>query len=180
MPKNYFRSNLSKNEAPFLNRGKVIIGEENAITGLFRIIGMYSELSESCRVKDLCNYNPSTDKKFKYENRGITELSKRVKSKYKKAKFSRKCFTTLSRKWCPSPVVLSIKCDCIIQELQSYINSDSNLKSACISYLSNIGYEVENVMPIQFEFLSARANNQGKDFDIALHVVNKLKETNFK
>ena len=179
MSKKYLRSDMSEQEARFLTCGNGLWGEENAITGLYKIIGKYSELREFDRKKELSNYKPDSDVKFKYENRGITELSSKLKTKYGDKNFSRRDLKTLSRKWCLSPVLISFDCYSIIKELFTYINCGADLKSACDTYLSGIGCSWEKIMPIQFDFLSTRFVDQHTNYKIAGNIINKLSAIDF-
>lgn len=179
MAKKYLRSDMSEQEAHFFTSGQGLFGEENAITGLYKIIGKFSELNETNRRKELSEYEPNKDSKFKYENRGITELNSNLKAKYGKQKFSRKDFKNLSRKWCLSPVLINIESYCIIEELFAYINDDAELKSTCEIYLANTGDSWEKLMPIQFDFLSTRFSDQHKNYKTAGKIINDLSTINF-
>ena len=175
MAKNYLRSDMSKEEAHFITSGNGIFGEENSITELYKIIGKFCELRELGRKKELLNYIPERDLSFKYENRGITELSSELKIKYGEKRISRKNLKSLSRKWCLSPVSISFNCTCIITELVTYINHDADLKTACTIFISRIGgCRWENIMPIQFCFLSTRFTDQHKNYQKAGVIINEL------
>lgn len=95
MSKRYLRSDLSEQEAHFLTCGNGFFGEENAITGLYKLIGKFNELKELGRKEDLSDYAPDKNIRFKYENLGITKLSTELKIKYGTKKFqdgiSRRC-----------------------------------------------------------------------------------------
>lgn len=178
MAKKCLQSDLSIQEAHFLTCGNPFFGEENAITGLYKLIGKYEELKESGRGDELIDFNPD-DKKFGYENRGITKLSVALKSKYGNKEISRWQFKALSRKWCPKPVRISFNSACIILELITYINSDDNLKLACQKYLLRYGNEWEELMPIQFDFLRTRFIDQRRNYRIAGKIINELSDIDF-
>lgn len=179
MSKKYLRSDMSEQEARFLTCGNGFFGEENAITGLYKIIGKFKELEELGRVEELTYYKPNKDIRFKYENRGITELSIILKTKYGSKQMSRKKIKTLSRKWCMTPVLISFNCTCIIDELITYINCNTILKSACDTYLSSIECGWKNLMPIQFDFLSTRYMDQHKNYRLAGEIINDLSAKRF-
>lgn len=179
MSKRYLRSDLSEQEAHFLTCGNGFFGEENTITGLYKLIGKFNELKELGRKEDLSDYAPDKDIRFKYENLGITKLSTELKIKYGTKKFSRWNFKTLSRKWCLTPVVISFNCKCIITELITYINHDIDLKSACEKYLSSVSCKWEDLMPIQYDFLSTRFTDQHKNYRIAGKMINELSTMSF-
>ena len=179
MAKKYLRSDMSEQEVHFFTSGQALFGEENAITGIYKIIGKFSELNEINGIKELSDYEPNKDTKFKYENRGITELNSYLKAKYGKQKFSRKDFKILSRKWFLSPVLINIESYCIIKELFAYINDNTELKTACETYLANTGDSWEKLMPIQFDFLSTRFTDQHKNYKIAGKIINNLSTINF-
>jgi len=174
MAKKHLRSDMSKEEARFFTTGNVFFGDENGITSLFKIIGRYSELKGTDRATQIQNYMPENDLRFKYENRGITELSSILKRKYGDRSISRKDLKNLSRKWCFSPIVISFDCANIIKTLIEYINQDDILKSACDIYLSRNEYKWERLMTIQHEFLSTRFADQHKDYTIAGRIINDL------
>ena len=116
---------------------------------------------------------------IKYENLGITKLSAELKSKYSISKFSRWNFKTLSRKWCLTPVLISFNCACIINELAKYINHDTDLKLACDKHLSSADCKWENLMPIQYDFLSTRFTDQHKNYRMARKMINQLSVISF-
>ena len=174
MSKKYLRSDLTNDEAHFLTSGNGVFGEENAITGIFKLIGKYSELKEQGRIEELKEYNPKLDTHFKHENRGITEFSQHLKSTKETSKFSRRDLKYLSRKWCFTAVVLNSSSDRIIQELITYISDDDVLKSVCLKHLSDCGAGWGLVMPIQYEFLSTRFKDQHKDYRTAGKIMNEL------
>lgn len=179
MSKRYLRSDMSEQEAHFFTRGNGIVGEENAITGLYKLIGKYTELEALGKQEDLSDYEPDKDVRFKYENIGITELSGTIKNKYGDRNISRRNFKTLSRKWCLSPVSISFNCVCILSGLIAYINSKPNLKLACDRYLSNVNCKWDALMPIQYDFLSTRFTDQHKSYRIAGKMINELSTIGF-
>ena len=135
--------------------------------------------ADADRTKEISNYKPDSDIKFKYENRGITEISSILKAKYGDREISRRDFKNLSRKWHLSRVLISFNCNCIIKEIATYINCDVTLKSACDAYLSGIGYNWDRIMPIQFDFLSTRFADQHKDYKKAGEIINDLSGISF-
>lgn len=179
MSKKYLCSDMSEQEARFFTCGRGVFGEENAITGLYKLIGKFNELKELNKEEELSAYAPDKDFRFKYENLGITILSAQLKAKYGKKKISRKSLKTLSRKWCLIPVLISFNCPDIFQELATYVNSNNHLKKACNTYLSRIGCQCENLMPIQFDFLSTRFFDQHRNFQKAGEMINKLSQVCF-
>ena len=179
MSKKYLRSDMSEQEARFLTCGNVFWGEENALTGIYKIIGRFKELEELGREEELSYYKPNNDFRFKYENRGITELSIILKAKYGGKQMSRKKIKILSRKWGMTPVLISSNCACIIDEIITYINCNTILKSECDKYLSNIESGWENLMPIQFDFLSTRFTDQHQNYRLAGEIINDLSAKRF-
>ncbi len=179
MAKNYLRSDMSEQEAHFFTSGSGLFGEENTITGLYKLVGKFSELEELGQKGELSNYAPDRDNRFKYENLGITKLSTELKSKYSISKFSRWNLKTLSRKWCLTPVLISFNCACIINELAEYIKHDTDLKLACDKYLSSVECKWENLMPIQYDFLSTRFTDQHKNYRKAREMINQLSDISF-
>lgn len=173
MSRKYLRSDMSEQEARFLTYGEGIFGEGNVITSLLKIVGNY----DSPENKTKNYYSPEKDKSFKYENHGITLISKNIKEKYGENYISRKEIKTLSRKWYLSPVIVSFRCPIIINELFEYINSNSFLKDVCTKYLANYGYDWENLMPVQFDFLSTRFADQHKNYRIAGSIIDDLSHT---
>ena len=180
MAKKYLRSDMSEQEARFYTCGHGLFGEENALIGLYKLIGKFSELKDTDRTKELLDYKPNSDIKFKYENRGITEINSILKAKYGDREFSRRDLKNLSRKRHLSRVLISFNCDCIITEIDTYIKCNATLKSACDAYLSGIGYNWDDIMPIQFDFLSTRFADQHKDYRKAGKIINDISTISFK
>lgn len=174
MSRNYLRSDMSEQEARFFTCGRGIWGEENYITGLFKIVGKFNELVELGEKEDIINYIPERDQRFKYENRGYTDVGKALKAKYPEKRFTRRGLKNLSRKWCFTAVSISFDSGLIISELFTYIKADTNLKSACQNYLAQVGINWQELMPIQFDFMSVRHTDQHKNFRIASRIINEL------
>lgn len=60
MAKNYLRSDMSEQEAHFFTSGSGLFGEENTITGLYKLVGKFSELEELGQKGELSNYAPDS------------------------------------------------------------------------------------------------------------------------
>lgn len=172
MAKNYLRSDFSQEEFHYFTDGRPIIGESNTVTSLFKYIGRYSVLREEGRENDIATYNPDSDRWFKYENAGYTEMNKTIKSHG--YEISRKYLINVSRKWSPSRVVLSFKTDVIISELLTYILSNPYLQAACKQYLINKNANWHSAMPIQFSFLGTRYDRHGPRWEEAGRIINTL------
>lgn len=178
MSRKYLRSDLSIQEAHFFTCGNLVIGDDNAITGLIKIVGKYSELYDLNRKQEIISYNPDEDRHFKYESRGYSIMGDVLKQKHSGRGLSRKYLKHLSRTWGLSPVIISFKCDCIISELITYIKNDPDLKEACEKYILTHGKYWQRLMPIQANFLSTRHTDQHKDYQVAGEIINKLSSLN--
>ena len=174
MARRYLRSDMSEQEARFFTCGCGLFGEENHLTGLFKLVGKFNELNELGRKEEIVDYFPERDRRFKFENRGYTDMGKILKRKYANWHFSRKCLKNLSRKWCFTPVVISFNSDCIISELITYIRQDADLKMACEKYMARFGSGWQELMPIQFDFISTRHTDEHKNYRIAGRIINEL------
>lgn len=174
MSRKYLRSDMSKQELKFFTCGGGVCGEENAITGLLKIVGKFTELKELNRGEEIADYLPEKDQKFMYENRGITELSAVLRSKYGDRKYARKGIKNLSRKWALTPVVMSYSSERIIIELLTYTEYDKDLCLAAKNYLSRVGKEWSELIPIQYDFLCVRHMDQHKNYLVAGKIINEL------
>lgn len=174
MSRKYLRSDMSEQEARFFTRGSGVLGEENYITGLFKIVGKFNELAELDRTEDILNYNPQSDLRFKYENRGYTDIGLALKLKYPENHINRRSLKNLSRKWCFTAVCISLDSGLIISELFTYIKSDTNLRSACQNYLTQVGVSWQRIMPIQYDFLCVRHTDLHKNYRTARDIINTL------
>ena len=172
MSKNYFRSDLSVEEAIYFTQGYPFLGLANHITDLFKFIVKYDELEQNGEENNIVDYNPQEDKKFKYENRGYSIIGNQIK----KQKFiSRKYLKSLSRKWSFRRVVLSFDSDFILSEIYRYIEEREILRSACLSFWKT--YNTNNwfkIMPVQYSFLSKRFNDHHKNWKEAERIINAL------
>lgn len=65
---------MSEQEARFFTCGSGVFGEENYITGLFKMVGKFNELDEFGRKEDIINYDPESDLRFKCENQTCIEI----------------------------------------------------------------------------------------------------------
>jgi hypothetical protein len=174
---NFLISDKSREEFNLLLRGNPIYGEENLLTGIYKIIGKYTELSEIGDVRDINVYNPDNDIIFKYENIGITTLKKYINHALYGTnipKISRKELKTLSRKWLMQPVCVSKKSDHIIAEIVSYIVCFPVLKNRIRDYLQKKSYQWEEIILIQYDFLRKRFSRRGRDFDLAAELCLKI------
>ncbi len=174
MARKHLRSDLSEQEARFFTQGRLFVGDANAITGLIKIIGKYTELKRLNRGQEIGGYNPDADNHYKYENYGYSILGGVLNRKFSEPGFSRKYVKNLSRVWCLTPIIISFNSDRIIKELFTFINDDTKLKEACNNYLLIKGAKWNNLMPIQADFLSTRHADQHKDFRIAGRLINEL------
>lgn len=178
MSKRYIRSDFSCEESRFFKTGIVLCGEGNCISCLFKIVGRFTSLKEMGTKEKICDYHPEKDKKFKYENMGMTEIARYLASDEANHHISRKYIRNLSRKWKLTPVVLSLESDRIIYKLFSYIDGDVDLKMACKNYLSGIENDWASLMPIQFDFLSVRHTDQHKFYKCAGKIIEQLSKIN--
>lgn len=101
-------------------------------------------------------------------------MGKVLKAKHPKKRFARRGLKNLSRKWCFTTVCISFDSGLIISELFTYIKADINLKSACQNYLAQVGLNWQQLMPIQFDFMSVRHTDHHKNFRIASRIINEL------
>lgn len=179
MARSVLRSDMSDQESMFFTYGSGFCGEENTITGLFKLIGKFNELNEFERKQEITEYIPEKDKRFKYENRGYSDMSKIIKNDPKNKDISRKHLKNISRKWCFTPVVLSFKTDYIVSQLVEYIKHDTDLYLAFGNYLKRSGEDWSELMPVQFDFLSTRHTDQHKHYREAGRIINELSDIVF-
>lgn len=179
MSRRYLRSDMSPHEAKFFTCGGGFWGEENHLTGLFKLVGKFDELKELERKKEIVDYFPERDRRFKFENRGYTVMGVFLKQKHENLHLSRKYIKNLSRKWCCTPVIISFEADCIISELIAYIKQDADLNMACNNYIQRFGSECKDLMPIQFDFICTRHTDEHKDYRIAGRLINNLASIHF-
>ncbi len=175
----HFKSDFSKPEAPFFTEGQPIIGESNELTDLFKYVGKYIALKADNKPEEIASYHPKEDVFFLHENKGYTEIKRRVNTRNDLEHYvSRRYLVNISRKWCMSRIVLSYDTYAIIDELYKYIFENDYLRNACLDYIT--GNKVwEKIMPIQFWFLSARRDDQHKEWKKALKIINKLSVYSF-
>lgn len=181
MSRKYLRSDMSDQEAHFFTCGHGLFGEENTITSLFKLVGKYDELKAVGKENEIAEYSPKDDYTFKFENKGYTAISTRLRGKeeYKEWHISRKYLKYLSRKWCLTPVIIHFESDCIISELIAYIREENNLQVAADKYLKGTGTGWLQLMPIQFDFLSTRHTYRHKDYEKAGEIINNLAAITF-
>lgn len=151
-----------------------MIGTGNQITDLFKFVGKYKELKECKKEKEINNYNPQTDNRFKRENLGYSIIRDEIEKKYHH--IPRKYLKNISRKWPLSRVVLSFETPEIISQLFTYIREKPDLKMACIKHFSYDNDNWHNIMPIQFEFLGVRLRDHHKNWKKAEMIINKIRK----
>lgn len=174
MKRFFLRSDLSDREARFYTCGNLFVGEGNAVTGLFKIVGLYSELKTSRKEENISLYKPDEDKTFMYENKGYSVIGNILKKKSNERGLSRRFIKSLSRKWALTPVVISFNCKLILSELLTYINNDITLKGVCDRYLKCKCTNWQELMPIQADFLITRHADMHKDYQMAGRIINEL------
>ena len=174
--KRFLRSDFSAEVAYLYQLGEFLIGSDNQLTLLFKCLGKYDELNEQQKTKDLVNYNPIEDNKFKYENRGYAAFLKRVREDGQKNRVSRKHLKNLSRKWKMSPALISFESTFIVEKLISICESDKILEDLCLKYSLLNFNSLKEMMPIQGEFLSVRQVDKHKDYLKAIKIINELSE----
>lgn len=176
MSKRYLRSDTSREEARFFTAGQGLWGSENYITHLFKFVGKFEELKQAKKESEIYNYNPKTDNRFKYENKGYSCINAKLNGNNHDYYISRKFLKSLSRKWRFTPIIISFDTDVIIHELISYIMENAKLNNACKIFFENekvcSGWGM--LMPIQSEFISERAANKRKDYGEAERLVLSL------
>lgn len=175
----HLKSNFSEEEAPLFKEGQFVIGESNELTDLFKFVGKYVDLKTENKINEIAKYNPDDDNIFIHENMGYTEIKRRVNARTDlKHYVSRRYLVNISRKWCLTKVVLSYDTHKIIKELYQYISENDLLRKACVKYISG-NKAWDEIMPIQFKFLSARRKDMGKDWDVAKEIINELSVFSF-
>ena len=173
MARRYLRSDMSEDEARFFTLGE-LTGEENYITGLFKLIGKYDELRELCKADEILNYIPENDKRYKYENRGYSYLGRVLRAKYPTHRHCRKGLKNLSRKWRFRRVLISFYSSEIMSELIDQFTTDPTLMKAYKEYVSRSGNSWQALMPIQYDFISTRYEDRHKDYRVAKGIINSL------
>lgn len=170
----HLRSDFSEEEAHFFTRGRVIVGTDNVLTGLFKYVGMFSELQAYNRTAEITSYNPNTDFFFKRENMGYTIMRQEIAKKH--TPISRRYIKALSRKWPCSFVRIHFDAVTIISELFAYISARDELKAACDTYLQGYNLKTgwDEIIPIQFDFLGVRIQDHHDNWQIAERIVDEL------